>query len=58
MKRGLKDAKATASSTTIVVTTYSPMKRGLKDCLSFNPHAILKGYNLFPDEKGTESQRC
>ena len=40
---------------TVAVTTYSPMKRGLKVYTNDDATgALTKGYNLFPDEKGTE----
>ena len=55
MKRGLKDAVLIDSLRVLGVTTYSPMKRGLK-ARPRNRRAC-RGccYNLFPDEKGTES---
>ena len=47
----------TASHRPARVTTYSPMKRGLKaPCLRL-PLDAKPSYNLFPDEKGTESWR-
>ena len=38
------------------VTTYSPMKRGLKVRYYEVFRLLPRSYNLFPDEKGTESQ--
>ena len=55
MKRGLKESVHAVLDTRIRVTTYAPMKRGLK---APNPTSILviaSCYNLCPDEKGTES---
>ena len=37
------------------VTTYSPMKRGLKVGIRCVSAYYRLCYNLFPDEKGTES---
>ena len=57
MKRGLKDIrKRVYRQTPYRVTTYSPMKRGLK-VTPIQPSAnfFRRSYNLFPDEKGTES---
>ena len=55
MKRGLKEAENDLEyAIRELVTTYSPMKRGLK---AVKKHGIGRGrhgYNLFPDEKGTE----
>ena len=39
-----------------LVTTYSPMKRGLKESIGGRIECLSRSYNLFPDEKGTESQ--
>ena len=41
----------------VSVTTYSPMKRGLKDIGQVLPRYFRFRYNLFPDEKGTESSQ-
>ena len=37
-----------------VVTTVSPMKRGLKAGVRDRERGSPTGYNRFPDEKGTE----
>ena len=39
----------------IIVTTVTPMKRGLKADLANADHGFVASYNRFPDEKGTES---
>ena len=36
------------------VTTVTPMKRGLKVLMGMLVVEALKGYNRYPDEKGTE----
>ena len=37
-----------------VVTTSTPMKRGLKEPLGLPLLSLLSSNNLYPDEKGTE----
>ena len=39
------------------VTTVTPMKRGLKDVMSLEARKKMQGYNRYPDEKGTESEK-
>ena len=61
MKRGLKVQGVDACQVCAVVTTVSPMKRGLKGIVE-SSQCDEKGtdlsvrYNRFPDEKGTESR--
>ena len=38
-----------------MVTTVTPMKRGLKDQIPELPCMAAQSYNRYPDEKGTES---
>ena len=38
-----------------VVTTVTPMKRGLKDRNNHHANHVRIRYNRYPDEKGTES---
>ena len=37
------------------VTTVTPMKRGLKECIQSAQQSPSVCYNRYPDEKGTES---
>ena len=57
MKRGLKERVLRGPADSVQVTTYSPMKRGLKASRNTYHERIDRRYNLFPDEKGTESIR-
>ncbi len=43
-----------ATTSRHLVTTVSPMKRGLKEQLQVVCMGQISGYNRFPDEKGTE----
>ena len=55
MKRGLKALGCRLLGAGACVTIYSPMKRGLKEAPAVAKLVAETGYNLFPDEKGTES---
>ena len=56
MKRGLKESPPLISLQYSRVATYAPMKRGLKGHTHHRVDAVLRGSNLCPDEKGTESR--
>ena len=54
MKRGLKDSWTLPGTLFSCVTTVTPMKRGLKVWPYELFKQISRGYNRYPDEKGTE----
>ena len=55
MKRGLKVSAGYLWLGGSVVTTVTPMKRGLKAVSAMCTMIGLLRYNRYPDEKGTES---
>ena len=56
MKRGLKGSEINPFVIRKVVTTVTPMKRGLKGTMRRESVEAYSCYNRYPDEKGTESQ--